>query len=167
MCHAFIQNCFLTVPSLPGLPISNLQMFCIMITSKPSEQNGFSTRNPAAQANTASSTPKMAPTFPSAIAILIHGGWQWYGFIALSGYIPHRLILTCNSSAQGQGICISHSTTKSPIIQEPAYQPTQAAQPITQMSSSSKKYQYIPYLSNQFQHPTQICSSASPCPHNT
>jgi len=59
MCHVFIQNCFPTVPSLPGLPISNLRMFCIMITSKPSEQNGFSTRNPAAQVNTASSTPKI------------------------------------------------------------------------------------------------------------
>jgi hypothetical protein len=25
----------------------------------------------------------MAPTFPSAIVILIHGGWEWYTFIAM------------------------------------------------------------------------------------
>jgi len=73
----------LTVPSLPGLPISNPQTFRTTITSKPSEQNGFVIRNPAAQVNTASSTPKTAPTFPSAIVILIHGGQQWYTFIAV------------------------------------------------------------------------------------
>ena len=73
----------LTFPRLPELPISNLQTFCTMITSKPSEQNGFATRNPAAQVNTASSTLKTAPTFPLAIVILIHGGRQWYTLVAL------------------------------------------------------------------------------------
>ena len=73
----------LTFPRLPGLPISNPQTFCTTITSKPSEQNGFATRNPAAQVNTASSTPKTAPTFPLAIVILIHGGQQWYALVAL------------------------------------------------------------------------------------
>ena len=71
--HPQSQVSFLTVSSLPRLLISNQQTFHTTITSKHSVQNGYTIRNQAAPASIVSSIQKMAPTFPLAIASLIHG----------------------------------------------------------------------------------------------
>lgn len=49
-----------------------------MITSRHSRQNGFVTKNQAAQVSIDSSIQKTVPIFPLVITSLIYGDQQWY-----------------------------------------------------------------------------------------